>query len=168
MEINESGMIFGPYEECKCCHIEKSQIYNRIQDGIKICEFLLLKEKQKILIVEAKSSSPHPSTRPNFEDFINEIYEKMLNTFSLYMACRLKRHGNHLFRLLPQKLNITNIKKLHVKFILVIPKHKEEWCSALQDALHKKLHKTIKTWRLDANSVAVINEAIARAHKLIQ
>lgn len=97
--IEESDMTFGPYEETNCFHIEKSQLYKKIQEGIKIAEFLLLEKDdqsmEKIWIIEAKKSSPRPATQPNFDDFIQDIYSKMNNTLSVFLAMYLHRHENH-------------------------------------------------------------------------
>jgi hypothetical protein len=73
--IIESGMTFGLYPEGHCFHIEKSQTYQDIQEGVKIAELLLLHppNSPKVWIIEAKSSSPRPETQPGFDDFIEEI-----------------------------------------------------------------------------------------------
>ncbi len=41
--ILESGMRFGPYPAGQCFYIEKSQSYKRIEEGVQIAEFLLLR-----------------------------------------------------------------------------------------------------------------------------
>ncbi|MGL5498332.1 MAG: hypothetical protein ACRDCQ_15405, partial [Aeromonas sobria] len=61
--IIESDMIFGPYPAGRCFYIEKSAIYEQIQSGVQMAEFLLLKDQQQgmaVWVVEAKSSSPRP------------------------------------------------------------------------------------------------------------
>ena len=91
--FEESGMKFGPYPEGKCFRIEKSKIYEEIQQNVKMAEFLLLRPSQ-ILIIEAKSSTPNPKTQPNFDNFIKEVSEKLSNALSLGLALYLKRHPN--------------------------------------------------------------------------
>ena len=39
--IIESGMTFGPYADEHCFHIEESATYKKIQDGVRMAEFLL-------------------------------------------------------------------------------------------------------------------------------
>ena len=93
--IIESGMTFGPFPENQCFYIEKSKGYAAIQEHVQMAEFLLLRtsnEKPVIWIVEAKSSTPRPETQPDFDDFIAEIREKLINAFSLGWASCLKRH----------------------------------------------------------------------------
>ena len=67
--INESGLDFGPFAKGKCFHIENSKLFSDLGERIKIAEFLLLRgfktKPPSLIIVEAKSSSPHPS-RDNF------------------------------------------------------------------------------------------------------
>ena len=79
--IIESGMTFGPYPEGHCFYIEKSETYQKIKEGVKIAEFLLLHSQDDsiVWIVEAKQSSPRPETQPNFDDFLLEIQEKLTN-----------------------------------------------------------------------------------------
>ena len=43
--IIESGMTFGPYAAGECFYVEKSECYRRIQDGVQIAEFLLLRQR---------------------------------------------------------------------------------------------------------------------------
>jgi len=45
MPIVESGMAFGPYPAGHCFHIEKSTTYQKVQTGVRIAEFLLLRTK---------------------------------------------------------------------------------------------------------------------------
>ncbi|MFP4307713.1 MAG: hypothetical protein ACLFRG_12960, partial [Desulfococcaceae bacterium] len=46
-----------------------------------MAEFLLIRNSRKglaaVWVVEAKSSTPRPETRPGFDDFIAEIREKL-------------------------------------------------------------------------------------------
>lgn len=94
--IVESGMSFGPYPDGRCFYIEKSNTYADIQQDVRMAEFLLLRAgngKPPVLwVVEAKSSTPRPETQPNFDAFIAEIREKLVNAFSLGWACCLNRH----------------------------------------------------------------------------
>jgi len=46
IHIHESQMNFGPFQNERCFHIERSEVYQRIQHGVQVSEFLLLKTKQ--------------------------------------------------------------------------------------------------------------------------
>ena len=167
--IIESGMTFGPFPENRCFYIEKSNCYAAIQEHVQIAEFLLLRinnEKPVIWIVEAKSSTPRPETQPNFDGFIAEIREKLINAFSLGWASCLKRH-QHAKSELPEDFKTLNLSQVDVKFVLVIKGHQNEWLPPLQEALRIALRSTVKTWAFAATSVVVINDALAQQHGLI-
>jgi len=166
----ESGMTFGPYPDGRCFYIEKSNTYADIQQGVQMAEFLLLRlsnGKLPILwVVEAKSSTPRPETQPNFDEFIAEIREKLVNAFSLGWAACMKRHQQAEAEL-PDPFKALDISQSGVRFVLVINGHQEAWLPPIQAALEKALHSTVKTWCLAPTSVVVINDDIARQHGLI-
>ena len=168
--IIESGMLFGPYPEEKCFYIEKSKLYAEIQDGVKMAEFLLLKTEigkpPAFWVVEAKSSSPKPETESDFDEFIAEISEKLINAFSLGWAACLQRHA-HAAEELPETFRMLDLSQSEVRFILVIKGHEESWMSPIQDELRKALNATTKTWSLSPNSVVAINDDYARKYGLI-
>lgn len=167
--IVESKMTFGPYPEGHCFYIEKSRCYTTIREHIRIAEFLLLRakgDKQVMWVVEVKSSTPRPETQPNFDVFITEIQEKLINAFSLGWAACMGRHP-HAKAELPAAFKALDLAQTDVKFVLVIHGQKEEWLPPIQDALVIALRATIKTWAFAPTSVAVINEALARQYGLI-
>ena len=166
--IIESGMTFGPYPEGHCFYIEKSETYQKIKEGVKIAEFLLLHSQDDsiVWIVEAKQSSPRPETQPNFDDFLLEIQEKLTNALTLSVATCLKRHST--YEELPNSFQALDLKKASFRLILVIEGHQEAWLPPLQDALKKALNPTIKSWNLPATSVVVLNEAMAKSQGLIR
>jgi len=161
--IKESNMIFGEFDQDFCFEIEKSATYKKLQNYIKIADFLWLKpkkNKKQIWIIEAKESSPDPKNKEKFEQSINDICEKMINSLMLTLAMCLKRHSD--WQELPlefQKLDLTTIQ---FKCILVIKGHEEKWLPPLQDALKKQLQAPIKTFALDINGVVVINDEKAQ------
>ena len=165
--ISESGMTFGPYPEGHCFYIEKSQTYQKIKEGVKIAEFLLLHSQDEsiVWIVEAKQSSPRPENQPNFDAFILEIQEKLTNALTLSVATCLKRHST--YEELPNSFQTLDLEKASFRLILVIKGHQEAWLPPLQDALKKALNPTIKTWNLSATSVVVLNDTMARLQGLI-
>ena len=168
--INESGMSFGPYPEGWCFYIEKSATYHHIQRNVQIAEFLLLRTVEGsspvMWVVEAKSSSPRHETQPNFDQFIADIRDKMLNAFSLGLASCLKRHSQTETEL-PMLFKSLDLAAVDIKFVLVINGHDEKWLGPIQDALNKSLLVTRKTWALSPTCVAVINDVIAAKYDLI-
>jgi hypothetical protein len=168
--IVESKMKFGPFAEGECFHIEKSQVYQAIQRNVKTAEFLLLRfqnDKQVIWVVEAKSSSPRPETQPNFSEFIDDVRNKITNAFLLGIAVRLRRHSTADTEL-PGAFTSLDLQSIGFRFVLVVQGHKQEWLVPLQNALSLALNPIVKIWALPPNSVAVINDELARQYKLIQ
>lgn len=170
MPIIESGMSFGPFPEGHCFYIEKSGTYKKIEKGVQIAEFLLLRYKTgkppTVWVIEAKSSTPHPGTLPGFDDFISEMKDKLNNALVLGVAACLNRHSTA-YSELSELFKTLDLSTVDFQLVLVIKGHKEEWLPPLQDALTKTLHSTVKTWALSALSVNVMNDDIARSFGLI-
>lgn len=171
-QIVESGMTFGPYPKGHCFFIEKSATYKKIQNNVQIAEFLLLRHTKDgspvVWVVEAKSSSPKPATLPNFDGFIIDIHEKLMNAFSLGIAICLNRHKTSQAEL-PDLFKTLDLSIASVRFVLVVKGHREEWLPPLQEALSKALNSTIKTniWNFLPLTVAVINDDLALKYGLI-
>lgn len=169
--IIESGMRFGIYQEGYCFHIEKSDLYQKIQEDVKIAEFLLYRDTDKhsqpaVWIIEAKSSSPQPRNQSEFDNFIQEIKEKFFNTLFLYVSIKLQRHT--ITNELPTMFEGLDIKETNFRFILVIKGHQEGWLPPLQDELRKTLKPILKIWNLPPTSVFVLNDGGAQKYGLIQ
>ncbi|MDZ4784503.1 MAG: hypothetical protein SGJ02_00345 [bacterium] len=75
--IVESGLTFGPFPEGCCFYIEKSKAYKQIEKGVKMVEFLLLRQNTgkapAIWVVEAKSSAPNAKSEDSFDKYMKEI-----------------------------------------------------------------------------------------------
>lgn len=162
--IKESNMLFGEYEENKVFKIENSELHNKIGNGIKVVEFILLRNGKYIDFIEAKSSSPQPSNdnKERFHEFIEEISDKFIHSFNLYYSGIMKRNigyeeiSNDFFEL--------DLRKINFKFILVIKDHKEEWLIPLSEAIKKKLIYHNRIWKSD---IIVINEKLAKQYNLV-
>lgn len=167
--IIESGMSFGPYSVDDCFELEKSAIYQRIQKQVMMAEFALIRQKEGqpcvIWLVEAKSSSPRPVTQPGFDAFIDEIRQKLSNALHLVLSAKLDRHPESASDL-PDGFKLLTLQE-DFKFVLVINGHRQEWLQPLKDALDLALKILIKTFGLKPNSVAVINDEMARSYGLI-
>lgn len=168
--IVESGMTFGPYAAGECFHVEKSQCYRKLQEGVQMAEFLLMRKTQDrasvIWVVEAKSSTPRPETEPNFAKFIDEVRAKLTNGFLLGVAARLQRHPVATEEL-PAPFRDVDLQHTGFRFVLVVDGHKQEWLVPLQSALSLALKPVVKTWSLPAISVVVLNNELAQQHGLI-
>jgi len=166
--IEESGMTFGPFLEENCFCIEKSKAYHKLQSGMKMAEFLLIQpDKNRLLVVEAKSSSPNSTNNESvlqFRDFIIEITEKLFNALTFGLALCLERHADHKDEI-SRCFKDVAYDSVEIVLLLVINGHKKEWLVPLNDALQKNLKSTCKIWSL---KVFVINEKTAQKYNLIQ
>ena len=97
VRINESGMIFGEYVEENVFRIEKSKLHDKIGNGVKVVEFILINEPNKLNFIEAKSSSPQPreDNMERFDEFIGEITDKFIHSFNLYYSGIMKRNNGY-------------------------------------------------------------------------
>ncbi|WP_058953323.1 hypothetical protein [Clostridium tyrobutyricum] len=165
VEIRESNMIFGDFEENKIFRIEKSKLHNKIGAGIKVVEFVLLRNVNELNFIETKSSSPRP-TKQNvirFNEFIDEILDKFVHSFNLFYSAILKRNKDY-GEINSNFFELDN-SRTKLKFILVIRGHEIEWLLPISDALKKKLsyHNTI--WK---SEVIVMNDKIANKYDLVK
>ena len=168
--ISESGMTFGPFPDDHCFEIEKCPTYKRIKSGVKIAEYVWLRDDfnpPQIWIVEAKSSTPQPELPEKFQEFINEIRDKLINALSLMFSACLNRPGSA-YNDIPDPFRHLALSTLDARLIFVINGHKKEWLDPLKDALSKALHATVKVWGLAPSAVIVLNDDLARRHNLIK
>ena len=158
-------MIFGDFEENKIFKIEKSKLHNKIGNGIKVVEFVLLRNENELNFIEAKSSSPR-ATKQNvirFNEFIEEISDKFVHSFNLFFSAILKRNkdygeiDNNFFEL--------DNSQIKLKFILVIKGHEIEWLLPISDALKKKLSYQNIIWK---SEIVVMNDDIANKYNLVK
>ncbi|MEA5003852.1 MAG: hypothetical protein VB081_10170, partial [Christensenella sp.] len=130
VNIPESGLIFGEYEESHLFYVEKSSIYNKLGNGICTIEFVLYNKHDKVLMIEAKSSSPKPSNQEDFDSFIDEIYNKFAHSVELYFSLVLNRIDDNKGEM-PDVFKSTDYSIVEIKLLLVINGHKQEWLSPI-------------------------------------
>lgn len=175
MEITESHMEFGEFEESNVFHIEESSQYKLIKThGVSCCEFILLRD-DKLFLVEAKESCPravregYPEGEKekqlkNFQDFITEITTKMRHTLELYGSVLLNRQPqDSLSELMREKgLHVAEIKP-----VLVVNTKGKGWSPdhEIQEALQMKMNPESRIWKV--RPILVINEVKAREKHLI-
>ena len=162
--IHESGMAFGPYEDDRVYHVERSSLYQGIS-AAKTVEFILAQSEDALLFVEAKSSSPKPvvGNRENFQDYSEDIAEKFLHSLNLFCAALLGRHD--LICDMPDSFRAMDSGHVSIKFLLVINGHPAEWLPPIQTALDQKLRSYRSIW---GSEVVVLNHEMALRRHLIQ
>lgn len=166
IEIPESGMTFGPFAENNVFSIEKSKIYQKLQQNMQIAEFVVIMRNGSIWIVEAKSSSPNPRHKESevkFDDYITEISNKLINALTLTVSVIINRHDAAITEI-HQNFQEAIMRGNTINLCLIINGHDEEWLIPIQDALNQQLYLDKKIWRFD---IAVMNEEMAKVEKLI-
>ena len=163
IRVVESNMIFE-FEEKHIFQIENSNLHSSLGDGIKTVEFVVSVKPDEILFVEAKSSSPQPKAenKERFDEFIDEISDKFIHSFNMYLTSVLKRN---LVDKIPDKLLNIELETAKFKFILIIKGHKIEWLQPLKDAFDRIMIDYNKIWK---SSVIIMNDEIAQEFKLIK
>lgn len=172
MIVNESGMSFPIVDESLFFYIEKSNLYKSIQEGVKVGEFIIL-DDHFCYIIEAKTSSPNPNNKENhndlkFDQFVEEIKEKFVNTISVFIANRLKRHGEIFYNEMPNPFQTIELDALNFKLILIIKNHKLDWLTPVNDELKKKIKGFLKSWNIKDHHLKVLNEELARENGFIK
>jgi len=167
--IQESQMSFGPYDQDHVFRPEESATYARIKNGLKIGDLVLLQENNdvvKLLLIEAKSSTPRPLPAERFEAFICEIREKLTNTLAMILAALMNRPGSAHDEV-PVAFTQLAIATLDILLVLVIRGHPKAWLPPLRDALANALQPTVKIWGIAPPAVFVLNDDLARDHHLL-
>ena len=165
-------MCFGPYPSTHIFRIENSKAYIKISKCLPIAEFWLLRDKappeasQHVFIVEAKSSSPNPRNHPDFDDYLNDIRDKLTNALVLGigLCTGLHKNGNDELPTAFAKLDLTTVD---IKLVLIINGHKEAWLVPLKDALKKKLYPIVKMLGLSPTSIIILNHEQAESNQFI-
>jgi len=162
--ISESGLLFGEYEESELFHVEKSTIYKSLGDGICTVEFVLRRSLNEILFVEAKSSSPKPNNREDFDEFITGVCEKFAHSIDIFFSLVLRRLDDRKNEM-PASFREVEYSTSRLKLVLVIKGHDIRWLSPINDAIKRKLQRQLKTWLLE---IAVMNHDLADEYGLLK
>ena len=168
--IPESGMNFGKYDEKDLFHIETSEIYKKLGDGIPTVEFILKYNGNNIVFLEAKKSCPNAANRneskekeQKFEEYYSSITEKFIASLQIYLAAILDKFQNS--EEVGDRLRTVNsMKDIQLKFILVV-KNAEDitWLAGPLAELKARLLQIRKIWGVE---IAVLNEELAGEYKL--
>ena len=156
-------MKLGEYREENVFHIEKCPQYTKRirQMGIKTCEFVLL-QKGKLCFVEAKKNCPNqlsdctPAEKiEKYNEFIQEITEKMRDSLNLYANILLGRYSKEG---LPEKMR--NVKDLNIYLVLIVKGADRSWLDPFRDKFRKELSSEMRIWRIQ--EFFILNEEQAR------
>lgn len=159
-------MWFGPYEDSDFFNLETCAVFASFSPQPKIAEFVCW-HKNKIVVVEAKSSTPKYENKADFNSFTSSVSEKLLNGFLLSSAIATKRHSQcHIS--LPAALQKGVVGGAFVNLILIIRDHKSDWLQPLADAIKKDVKIRCQLIGVSTSAVLVLNDRLALKHGLCQ
>lgn len=164
-------MEFGVFPKKDVFQIENSKLHLSLGEGIKTVEFILLKDSDKMLFVEAKSSCPNYDNRQEseekaekFEEYFSDISDKFIDSLQMMLNVALQRDvdtsgiGEHIKQ---EDL----YSKIKFCFVLVVRKaEREEWLVGPKVELEARLLHWKKLWKVD---IVVLNEELAFQYGLI-
>jgi len=140
--------------------------------GVKTCDFLILKKARpslKLLIIEAKSSAPQPidigGDPKRWDRFIQEIYEKLLNSLLVFVGLKVERPYHEISEL-PPHIKEAPLSILSIIPCLVLRDHPDYALPPVSDALKSKLNPIVRSFALDPP--IVINSALAIKYGLVE
>lgn len=164
MEIQESGMLFGPFDEANCFHHERVLKEVGFGDHVKVVEFLLRTGSGKndaVAFVEARSSIPREC-----DGFLNEVCLKMNHSLIVWFAAVVGRHPK-LTPLLPSNLSKSDHLTLSIQCYLVIPDVPDKQLPPFTDKFRRAMLSARRLWPIRSEHIQVINQVRARKIGLI-
>ena len=162
----ESGMEFveqpGDYFKIETCPTMKAL-------GVKTCDFVITRKlgaRTKVFIIEAKSSAPRPPENDNtykesWEEFLQTIYEKMVNTLLVFVGLKTGRHYSRDSDL-PLSIKQASLSDLAITPCLVLREHPEQVLPQVSDALRIKMQPIVKSFVLEQPIVVNADMAIRK------
>lgn len=161
--ICESGMYFI-YDPCDTFFVEKYAQDAGLR-SVKVVEFIRKRKADLIVMVEAKTSAPHPEgiSKGKFKEFIGEVAQKAIDGFSLLFSVITSRRKVELGEFLAS----IDYAKANFCLVLVIKNHEKEWLPNVQDALREYLRHFYTAWNWGSLPVLVLNEEMAARCGLI-
>ena len=161
--IDESGLKLGEYRKENVFHIEVCPQYTKRirQMGIKTCELVLLK-KGKFCFIEAKNTCPNQITaesseeaKINYNDYVQEITEKMRDSLNLYANILLQRYSQE-----GLSEQMRDVKDLNIYLVLIVKSADRAWLDPFRDKFRKELSKEMRIWNIQ--EFFILNEEQAR------
>ena len=168
MVIEESQMKFL-VDDDNLFHIEKDDMVTSMT-GVKTVEYIECRKDTCFTFIEAKSSCPQPMNKQNFDSYMKDISEKMINSMSILHAILLERHGKEKFQAMLVNFRKTSLKRadINFRFFLVIHGAQKAWLPDLQNGLQKQLKAFLQCWNIKGSNVKVINDVQAHDMGMIE
>lgn len=151
VEVEESGITFGPFHETEFFAIESAVAQKRLaSEGVCSVEFVV-QHNNALIFLEAKSSIPR-----EHEAFFAEIVKKFEHSVTVFANALLNR--NDLHGDLPIGLAHTDCFLQQVKLFLVIKGVPEEYLPSMTDKLRSPLKELRKLWGIEYKNIMFLNE----------
>lgn len=164
MEFVQSFMRFS-FSDDSIFMIESDPVITQAQ-GIKSCECVVL-INEHVALIEAKSSSPRPDNKEDFDTWIGEIKEKFSDSLMMFNGIKKKEYGDAAYERIPVKLREMNISPEQYVIYLIVQDNEFEWMIGIQNALREAMRDVIEQWNLQDSNIKAINDVLAKEMNLI-
>jgi hypothetical protein len=163
--IEESGVQFGPFEECDIFRVENSPGILALGDHLKKVEFALSmltpSGDRKIVFLEAKSTIPRDR-----DEFFREIRDKMLHSLTTWLMALIGKHPE-ICEELPASLNNQNLIHGQIELILVIPLIPDPHLNDATDKFRAVMMGDARAWGISPSNIRVLNTSRAKVYGVI-
>ena len=164
MEFVESFMRFS-FEDDAVFRMESDPLLFELK-GVKSCECVVL-IRENVALIEAKSSSPRPENKEDFDGWIRGIKEKFSDSLVLFNDIKQKKYGEEAFFRMPSKLRELSIDPDKYLIYLIVYENELEWMPGIQDSLREALRDVVEEWNLQDSNIKAINDKTALEMRLI-
>jgi len=163
MKKIESNMLFEYNDENVYC-IEDDIFYTKITSkyGVKVCDFILLKDNN-LIFIEAKSSIPKNNN--DKEEFTLDIKKKFMDSLILYLGV-INDRKNTISRIIHKNMKNSNLFKKKIKLLLIVNNVEKGNLETIRDYLSIKLRDFIYMFSIE--NILVINHEQAKSKGLIK
>lgn len=170
--INESDMEFGTFQKEKVFRMEDSRLQHSFGEGVKTVEFVLLKDRDKLLFVEAKKSCPNRDNRyenkgktEKFEGYFSDISDKFVDSLQMMLNIFLDRRTVNLDEVGSHITDEKIYSILKFRFVLVVKNAVDiAWLAGPKEELEARLLRWKKLWNIE---VIVLNEELAVRYGIV-
>ena len=131
--------------------------------NLKSVEFIV-KNNEKIFLVEAKSTAPKPGNKDDFNKYIDDISNKAIDSFSLLLSTIVNRRSIDIC----QDILNADYSKISFYLVLIIKNHEKEWCPPVQSGLENNLRHFTVAWNWGTQPVLVLTEDMARKQRFLK
>lgn len=165
IEINESGVVFGPFEADSVYKIEDSKF---LPSHVKPVEFAWIPPTgNNLVLVEAKSSFSNPSNTDAFNKNLQEIYTKLVDSLTVLMTAKVGRHPK-ITPELPAQFEHISWNNVTIHLRLVIPNFEKSWLPPITDALRIRLKHFLAAFGISDMNFQVLNKELALKQRLLK